>query len=105
MPAGKYTNTLKYAGLKSFLSAQFLGAFNDNFYKMVVSLLAVSVAGTSGAGGRNISLIGAVYILPFFLFSGYAGHVADALSKRKVLVAVKAFEMAAMVLALLAFYS
>ena len=34
-----------------FLVAQFLGAFNDNLYKMVLSLLAVHMAAGSEAGG------------------------------------------------------
>jgi len=105
MPTGKYTDTLKYAGFQPFLWAQFLGAFNDNLYKMVVSLLAVSEVNRSPGAGRHLALVGAVYILPYFLFSGYAGHVADVSSKRNVLVATKALEIVATVLALLAFLS
>lgn len=41
--------------------AQFLGAFNDNV---------------------SLPLIGAIFILPFLLFSGYAGQLADTFSKR-----------------------
>src|ERR1051325_4012912 len=37
-----------------------------------------------------------VYLLPFLLFSGWSGHLADVVSKRRVLVGVKAFEIAAM---------
>jgi acyl-[acyl-carrier-protein]-phospholipid O-acyltransferase/long-chain-fatty-acid--[acyl-carrier-protein] ligase len=77
-----------------FLVAQFLGAFNDNLYKMVLSLLAVHMAaGSDTAGATSLSLIGAIFILPFFLFSGYAGHVADVYSKRQVLVAAKILEI------------
>ena len=43
--------------------------------------------------------------LPFLLFSGYSGHLADAISKRKVLIGVKVFEIFAMVLGLAAFFS
>ena len=32
-------------------------------------------------------------MIPFLLFSGYSGHLADAVSKRKVLIAVKVFEI------------
>lgn len=55
--------------------AQFLGAFNDNLFKIVVSLLAVETATGAGAG-RNLSIVGVVFILPFLLFSGYAGSLA-----------------------------
>ncbi len=32
--------------------------------------------------GRQLSLVGVVFILPFLLFSGYAGQLADVYSKR-----------------------
>ena len=41
MSAHTYSATLKQPGLQPFLWTQFLGAFNDNLFKMVVSLLAV----------------------------------------------------------------
>ena len=72
MTAGSYGATLKQPGLRPFLWTQFLGAFNDNLFKIVVSMLAVHMASTSGAGG-DLSLVGAIFILPFLLFSGYAG--------------------------------
>jgi acyl-[acyl-carrier-protein]-phospholipid O-acyltransferase/long-chain-fatty-acid--[acyl-carrier-protein] ligase len=83
--------------------AQFLGALNDNLYKMVLSLLVMHTATSAQAGGTSLSLIGAIFILPFFLFSGYAGHLADVCSKRHVLVATKALEIAAMGLGYVAF--
>ena len=73
---GKYTDTLSHPGLKSFLWTQFLGAFNDNIYKIVVSLLAVSTGLSGAAASGHLTLVGAIFILPFFLFSGYAGHLA-----------------------------
>ena len=87
------------------LAAQCLGAFNDNVYKMVVSLLAVNAAVSAGGGSGALSLISVIFILPFFLFSGYAGHAADACSKRTVLVVTKAFEIGAMGLGFFAFLS
>ena len=36
-----YRETLRHAGLQPFLWTQFLGAFNDNLFKIVVSMLAV----------------------------------------------------------------
>src|SRR5215471_221916 len=74
-------------------AAHFLGAFNDNVYKMVISLLAVHAASSAAGGGSQPSLIGAVFVLPFFLFSGYAGYAADVYSKRSVLVLTKALEI------------
>lgn len=105
MPIGKYKDLLKSFGFQSFLWTQFLGAFNDNVYKIVISMLAVGMAAGAGDGSGNLALVGAVFILPFFFFSGYAGHLADVFSKRTVLVATKSFEIAAMVMALFAFLS
>ena len=48
MPLGKYRALLKSFGFQSFLWTQFLGAFNDNVCKIVVSMLAVSMATADG---------------------------------------------------------
>lgn len=93
------------SSIVGLFAAHFLGAFNDNVYKMVLALLAVYTLGSTAGGGSQLSIIGAMFILPFFLFSGYAGHVADVYSKRSVLVATKAFEVVALGLGWLAFLS
>jgi acyl-[acyl-carrier-protein]-phospholipid O-acyltransferase/long-chain-fatty-acid--[acyl-carrier-protein] ligase len=101
MRAGTYRETLKQPGLQPFLWTQFLGAFNDNLFKMVVSLVAVRMA--TGDAGRDLSIVSAVFILPFILFSGYAGQLADVYSKRTVLVVTKSLEIVATALGLIAF--
>lgn len=106
MSSGRYKDLLKNLGFQSFLWTQFLGAFNDNIYKIVVSLFAVEIAAKRGSGGSAyLSLAGAVFILPFILFSGYAGHVADVYNKRSVLIVTKSFEIVAMGMALFALWS
>jgi len=90
-----YRQTLRFPGLKAFLWTQFLGSFNDNIFKMVVSFLAMDTLGDV----EGVTLVGAVFILPFLFFSGYAGHLADQHSKRSVLVWMKWLEVVAMVLA------
>ncbi|MGA3242647.1 MAG: MFS transporter, partial [Bryobacteraceae bacterium] len=96
---------LKNAGFQAFLWTQFLGALNDNIYKIAVSMRAVHVAANSTASGFYLSLAGAVFVLPFLLFSGYSGHLADAVGKRKVLVGVKVFEIFAMAAGLATFFT
>ena len=49
----RYRETLKHRGLQPFLWTQFLGAFNDNFFKFVVSMVAVHTAVDEAASGRN----------------------------------------------------
>lgn len=105
MSIGKYSDTLKQSGLQSFLWTQFLGALNDNLYKIVVTLLAADLAISAGGGSGYLPLVAAVFILPFVIFSGYAGHLADVFSKRNVLVVTKVFEILAMILAFFAFFT
>ncbi|MBI3756746.1 MAG: MFS transporter [Deltaproteobacteria bacterium] len=91
------------SAISGLLVAQFLGSFNDNFFKIVLSMFAVNAAGD--AGGGALSLIGAIFIFPFLLFSGYAGHVADVYSKRSVLIATKLLEIVTMCVGFVAFLS
>jgi len=90
-----YRETLRQPGFQPFLWTQFLGAVNDNLFKIVVSMLAIRAA-APGADGRALSLVGALFILPFLMFSGYAGQLADSYSKRSVLVVTKALEIVVM---------
>ncbi len=99
-----YAGLFKRKGFLAFLWTQFLGAFNDNLYKIIVSLFAVNLASEPGMGSRYLSLIGALFILPFFLFSGYAGTFADVYSKRRVIIVTKALEIVAMTLGFFAFW-
>lgn len=105
MPIGKYKDLLKNIGFQSFLWTQFLGAFNDNLFKIVISMFAVNLAANTEHGGMYISLVGAVFILPYLLFSGYSGFVADAFNKRSVLIMTKSFEIIAMLCGLFALYT
>jgi hypothetical protein len=50
--------------------SQFLGALNDNLYKMTVSLFAVNAALDAGERSTYTSLAQAVFILPFSCFRG-----------------------------------
>ncbi len=105
MPIGKYKDLVKNIGFQSFLWTQFLGAFNDNLFKIVISMVAVNMAAGSENGGLLVSLVGAVFMLPYLLFSGYAGHMADAYNKRSVLIVTKSFEIVAVGCGLFALYT
>ena len=98
--SGTSGSLLRRSGYAALLGAQFLGALNDNLFKMIVSLLAVSAGIGAGGASAYLSLAGVVFMLPYVLFSGYAGHVADVLDKRTVLVAAKSVELVVMALAL-----
>ena len=89
-------------GFQSFLWTQFLAAFNDNVYKMIVSVGAVELAANQLLGSRYLSIAGAVFVLPFLLFAGYAGQLADRFSKTRVLQITKAFEIVIMCVGMVA---
>jgi hypothetical protein len=66
MAAGKYIDILKDRGFFSFFWTKFLGAFNDNFYKIIVTLVALDIPADGGI--QYIPLIGGLFILPFCFF-------------------------------------
>ncbi len=98
--SGHYKKLLSSGGFEAFLWTQFLGAFNDNVYKMMVSMLAVAIAANRQLGARYLSISLAVFVLPYLLFAGHAGQLADRFSKTRVLQITKALEIVTMVLGL-----
>ena len=89
---GSYIKLLKNFPFVAYLISLFLGAFNDNAYKTVVMLIALSQFDT---GYVDFYFIGAQlgFILPYLLFAGYAGYLADIYSKTKVFIATKFLEV------------
>ncbi len=96
--------------LRGLLIAQFCGAFNDNAWKLMVALLAIGqAAATVGSGPAfeaasqtRTTVAFVVFTLPLMLVSLVAGVFADRLSKRSVIIAMKAVEMALMATATVA---
>ncbi len=103
-PTG-YAALLADSGFQSFLWTQFLAAFNDNVYKMIVSVGTIELAANQLLGSRYLAIAGFVFVLPFLLFAGYAGQLADRFSKTRVLQITKAFEIAIMGVGMLALYA
>ena len=102
-PAHTHTNQfslLKQRRFAPFFWTQFLGAANDNVFKfaftvMVTYQLSVSWLPSAMAG----LVIGALFILPFLLFSATSGQLADKDSKTDMMRFVKSLEIAIMLLA------
>ena len=82
--------------------AQFLGVINDNVFKFTMAFLLIDAFGKEHASSI-LSATGAIYVIPFLLFSSSAGILADRFSKQKLLVIMKIVEMSVMVLAIFAF--
>jgi len=73
---------------------QFLSAFNDNFLKnAIVFFILFKLAGSDSEA--LVTLAGAIFIAPSFLFSGLGGELADRFDKAKVARTLKAAEIAA----------
>jgi acyl-[acyl-carrier-protein]-phospholipid O-acyltransferase / long-chain-fatty-acid--[acyl-carrier-protein] ligase len=88
----------------AFLTAQFLGALNDNAFKMTLVLFMLSVVTGEAGEVRYTSLATAVYPVPFLLFSPLAGYFADRFPKHRVLFWTKCPEIIAMTLATIGLY-
>ena len=84
---------------------QFLGAFNDNLYKNTLAVLLTFQAAewTSISSALLAPLIGAVFIAPFFLFSGLSGEIADRVDKARLARIVKVWEIIMMIVAVAGF--
>ncbi len=85
---------------------QFLGAFNDNFFKNALVILVTYGAVSSGGlpPEQMVALSAGLFILPFFLFSATAGQLADKYPKSALVPWVKALEVAIMCLAAAGFW-
>ncbi|WP_286553603.1 MFS transporter [Variovorax sp. J22G40] len=96
---------LKQRRFAPFFWTQFAGAANDNLFKfaftvMVTYQLQVSWMPPAMAG----LVIGALFILPFLLFSATAGQLTDKYDKTTIIRFVKNLEIAIMVLAAWGFF-
>ena len=90
--------------MRGLLIAQFLGAFNDNAWKLLVAFLAIQgiEAGMDGAALSEAAsqtaatLAFVVFTIPLMLVSLPAGLLADRVSKRSVIVSMKVLELVLM---------
>ena len=89
-----------------FFWTQFLAAANDNVFKnaFVVFVAFAAVSLVSVDAGMIVNLIGAIFIVPFMLFSATAGQLADKYEKSALIRFIKLFEIAIMVIALVGFW-
>ncbi|MBI3551596.1 MAG: MFS transporter [Elusimicrobia bacterium] len=81
-------------GFKPLLASHFLGVFNDTAVKTLFSVWVTALL-PQGQAGLYIALATALFTLPYILFSVAAGRLADRLPKGRLLIALKAVEVAA----------
>ncbi|MEK6235499.1 MAG: MFS transporter [Planctomycetales bacterium] len=92
---------------QGMIGTQFFGAFNDNIFKQLVLLFALS-ATVGGEGKEAVEsdlqwMVLFVFALPFVLFSGFAGYLSDRYGKRGMIVLCKFAEIVVMLLGAAAF--
>jgi acyl-[acyl-carrier-protein]-phospholipid O-acyltransferase/long-chain-fatty-acid--[acyl-carrier-protein] ligase len=80
---------------------EFQNAFSDNLLRWLVTFLIVGMGLSEEKRDELVPLVGALFALPFVLFSMAGGFFADRFSKRDVTVAVKCAEIGIMSVALL----
>lgn len=81
---------------------QFLGALNDNTYKLLIIYFLLDIVGMENSY-TILSTTGATFVLPFLLFSASSGTMADRFSKRNIIVLTKVFELLIMAFGVLSF--
>jgi acyl-[acyl-carrier-protein]-phospholipid O-acyltransferase/long-chain-fatty-acid--[acyl-carrier-protein] ligase len=80
---------------------QFLGAFNDNFFKQAMGLLLAYHIGAEMKldSSTLLALAGATFVMPSILISALAGRMADTIDKAKLARWLKLWEIVLMALA------
>ena len=94
------TSTTKLPQSFTWLNAtQFLGALNDNLLKLLIVFFLIALKGPNHAT-VIAATTGALFVIPFLLFSPLAGALADKLSKKTIILAMKGAEFGIALLAI-----
>ena len=96
---------LKQRRFAPFFWTQFLGAGNDNLFKFAFTVMVTYQIQVAWLAPKMAGLaIGALFILPFLLFSATSGQLTDKYDKTRVIRFVKWLEIAIMALAAYGFW-
>jgi MFS family permease len=92
---------IRLLGQRRFLPlfvTQFLGAFNDNLFKMaMVVLVTFTIYDDPKQEESFNALAGGIFILPFFLLSAISGQLADSRDKAWLIRIIKTAEILIMI--------
>lgn len=84
---------------------QFFGAFNDNAFKLaMLTMISYHLCNSQAQSELYQAMAGALFILPFFIFSATAGQLADKYDKALMIRLVKVLEVLLMIMGSFAFY-
>ncbi|VVE26360.1 glycerol acyltransferase [Pandoraea horticolens] len=95
---GHESRLLKERRFAPFFWTQFLGAMNDNVFKIAfTSLVTYHASLFDNVDGKTAAfLISAIFIAPFLLFSATSGQIADKWDKARLIRFVKSLEIVIM---------
>ncbi|MBY4599295.1 MFS transporter [bacterium BD-1] len=99
-------NQFELLGQRRFLPffvVQSLGAFNDNVYRQAIIGLLFFLGISTEQRTLYTNLAPALFILPYFLFSGLAGQVAEKLEKSRLIRITTLMEIGIMSVAAVGF--
>jgi acyl-[acyl-carrier-protein]-phospholipid O-acyltransferase/long-chain-fatty-acid--[acyl-carrier-protein] ligase len=91
-------------GLRGLLIAQAFGQFNDQAWKQLVILLAMAAVISESEKQERTAIVTMILLAPLTLISLPAGVLADRVSKRTVIVAMKVLELALLLAGTAALY-
>ena len=97
MVSSKTTSSFFYLNI-----TQFLAALNDNLYKLLLVFFLIDQQGIENSN-TILSLVGAIFVIPFVLFTSTAGTFADRYSKRSIICLTRGIEIGVAVLGFFAF--
>jgi acyl-[acyl-carrier-protein]-phospholipid O-acyltransferase/long-chain-fatty-acid--[acyl-carrier-protein] ligase len=100
-----YAAVLKERGFVYLLAAQALAVFDDNTFRQLLVLFITATVASLTTRNHDIALGFGLYVLPYILFSSYAGQVADHFSKRRVIIFMKGVEATLLVVATFAMFA
>lgn len=95
-------NLIKSRRFLPLLITQFLGALNDNLFKN--ALLTLVMLKMTAQSDVLSNVIAGLFILPFFIFSAWAGELADKFARDKIARLLKIAEIFLMCGAAIAYY-
>lgn len=71
---------------------QFFAAINENLYKLLAAFFLIGVLGEQNTNSI-MAYVGAIFIIPFLLFSSLGGVFADKWPKNRIVVLTRFFEL------------
>ncbi|NVN95078.1 MAG: MFS transporter [Bacteroidetes bacterium] len=84
-------------------ASNFLGVFNNNFFKTLICLLAINWV-AKGNESMIVSLASGLYVLSYIFFSPLAGKLSKTMYKKQIMITARITELILVIIGSLGFY-